>query len=175
MSEVQDALEISKQIDAIVKTPEVKIMKIPDAYWVGYLAGPIMEFVKKINSPTIRYETLYAYFSEVVQRGGDLAELWVAHYEGDYKPIAFANWYVKGLPHIATAEIGYIYSWNRVKAAVVLLLDQFLRFAYERRCTRYTGDLVNESVWKIFEKAAEERGIKLTRTGLINFYGKKVA
>jgi hypothetical protein len=53
------------------------------------------------------------------------------------------------------------------------MLDQFLTFAYENRCTIYTGDIVNEAVWKVFEKAATDRGIQLTRTEQINFYGKK--
>jgi hypothetical protein len=174
MTEVQEALEISKQIDAIVKTPEIKIIKITSPTWVGYLAEPIKEFVNKIKTPTIRYETLYTYLVNVVQYGGSTSELWVAHYENDYKPIAFANWYVKGLPHVGAAEIGFIHSWNRAKVPVGLLLDQFLKFSYENRCTIYVGDLVNEVVWKVFEKAAADRGIQLTRTEQINFYGKKV-
>lgn len=159
-----------------VATPEqeIAVIKVTDPKWVGYLAEPIKQFCEKVSMPTIRYETLYTYFINTVQFGADKAELWVAHVVNDYKPIAFANWYVKGLPHIGAAEIGYIYSWNRAKVPTRLLLDQFLKFAYENRCTVYTGDLINESVYRVFEKAAEERGIALTRTGLINFYGTRV-
>ena len=152
---------------------EIKIIKITSPAWVGYLAEPIRQFVERISIPSIRYETLYTHFVNVVQYGGAANELWVAHYENDYKPIAFANWYVKGLPHVGAAEIGFIHSWQRAKIPVGLLIDQFLVFAYENRCTVYTGDIVNESVWKVFEKAATDRGIHLTRTEQINFYGKK--
>lgn len=161
-------------MDSETKEPEVKIVKITSPQWVGYLAEPIKEFCNKVNVPTIRYETLYTYFVNVVQFGGTASELWAAHFENDFAPIAFANWYVKGLPHVGAAEIGYIYSWNRAKVPVGLLIDQFIKFGFENRCNVYTGDIVNEAVWKVFDKAAADRGIKLNRTGHIGFYGKKV-
>ena len=152
---------------------EIKIIRIVDPRWVGYLAEPIKQYVDKVNIPTIRYETLYTYFVNAVQMGGSANELWVAHFSNDYKPIAFANWYVKGLPHIGAAEIGHIYSWNRAKIPVRLLLDQFMKFAYDNRCTVYTGDIINEAVLSVFNKAADERGMELKKTDLINFYGVK--
>ena len=158
---------------ATPESPEIKIIKITNPVWVGYLADAIREFCEKVHVPTIRYETLYSYLANVVQYGGASAELWVAHVDGDFKPIAFAEWHVKGLPHIGAAEIGYIYSWNRAKVPVGLLIDQFLTFAADNRCRYYSGDLINEAVWKVFNRAASERGIKLERTGLINFIGSK--
>lgn len=160
--------------EAATVIPEIKIIKITSPTWVGYLAEPIKEFCSKVKIPTIRYETLYTYFVNVVQYGGTASELWAAHYDNDYKPIAFANWYVKGLPHVGAAEIGFIHSWNRAKVPVGLLLDQFMKFAFDNRCTVYTGDIINDIVWKVFEKAASDRGIELTRTEHINFYAKKV-
>jgi hypothetical protein len=165
--------EETKQEETKPSEPEIKIAKVTDPKWVGYLADSIKQFCDRVGMPTIRYETLYTYFVNVVQFGGRTAELWVAHYDTDYKPIAFANWYVKGLPHVGAAEIGYIHSWNRAKVPVGLLVDQFIKFAFDNRCTVYTGDLINEAVFKVFEKAATDRGITLNRSGLINFYGTR--
>ena len=155
------------------KETEVKIIKVIDPRWVGYLAEPIRQFVEKVNVPTIRYETLYTYLVNTVQYGGTASELWIAHVENDYTPIAWANWYIKGLPHVGAAEIGYIHSWNRAKIPVGLLVDQFLQFAFENRCSVYTGEVVNESVYKVVERLCRERGVTVQKTGLINFYGTK--
>mgnify|MGYP006909288472 CR=1 FL=1 len=156
------------------KQSEIKIVKVTDPRWVGYLAEPIKQYIEKINIPTITYETLYTYFVQVVQGGGDVNELWASHYENDYKPIAFCNWYVKTLPHFGAAEIGHIYSWNRAKVPVSLLIDEFLEFAYRNRCPIVTGDIVNDAVWKVFDKLATRKNLSLTKTEQINFYGKKV-
>jgi hypothetical protein len=153
--------------------PEVKVIKVVDPTWVGYLAEPIRQFVDKINIPTIRYETLYTYLVNVVQFGGNASELWVAHNEGNYSPIAWAVWYIKGPPHVGAAEIGYIHSWNRARVPVGLLVDKFLEFAYNARCKVYTGEVVNEAVYKVVERLCKERGVALTKTGLINFYGTR--
>lgn len=155
------------------KQSEIKIIKITNPVWVGYLAESIKEFCDKVKMPTVRYETLYTFFTNVVQFGGNTSELWVAHNDRDFKPIAFAEWHIKGLPHIGAAEIGFIYSWNRARVPTQMLLDQFITFATENRCRYYVGDLINEAVFRVFDKAARERGIKLERTGLINFYGTK--
>ena len=160
-------------MDSEVKEPEIKIVKIVNPAWVGYLAEPIKDFCDRLNIPTIRYETLYTYLVQVVQSGGTVNELWAAHYEGDFKPIAFANWYVKGLPHVGAAEIGYIYSWNRARVPVGLLVDQFLKFAFDNRCAVYTGEVINEAIFKVVKRLCDERQIELKSTGLINFYGKR--
>ena len=154
--------------------PEIKILKLSDPTWVGYLADNIRDYCEKVKIPTIRYETLYTYLTQVVQYGGKQSELWIAHNGDDFKPIAFANWYVKPLPNVGASEIGYIYSWNRARVPVQLLLDQFLQFSYDNNCKVYIGNIINDAVWKVFDKAAEERGIKLTKTGNINFYGVRV-
>jgi len=156
-----------------IEEPIIKIVKVVDPRWVGYLAEPIRQFVDKMPNPTVRYETFYSYLVNAVQMGGSTNELWVSHVEGDYTPIAFANWYVKGLPHVGAAEIGYIYSWNRAKVPVGLLVDQFLKFATSNRCAVYTGEVVNEQVFKVVERLCRERGVTLNRTGLINFYGAR--
>lgn len=151
--------------------PEIKIIKVLDPRWIGYLAEPIKQYVEKVNIPTIRYETLYTYFVNAVQMGGTTNELWIAHIADDYKPVAFVNWYVKGLPHIGAAEIGHVYSWNRARVPVKMFLDQFLKFAYENRCSVCTGDIISEAVWKVFKRSAENLGCVINRTNLINFYG----
>ena len=153
--------------------PQIKLLQIKDPTWVGYLAGPISDYCDRVKIPSIRYETLYSYLVQTVQFGGSVNELWIAHYEGDYKPIAFCNWYVKGLPHVGAAEIGHLYSWNRARVPVGLLIDQFLKFAHENRCTLYTGDLVNEAVWRVVQRAATERGLSITKTERINFYATR--
>jgi hypothetical protein len=155
--------------------PEIKVIKITDPRWVGYLAEPIKQYVDKTAIPTIRYETLYTYFVNVVQMGGKTNELWIAYFDGDYTPIAFANWYVVSLPHLGAAEIGHLYSWNRAKVPVSLLVDQFLLFAQENRCPTYTGDIVNEQVFKVLAKTAASKGVELKKTEKINFFGARTS
>ena len=75
----------------------INVVKITNPLWVGALSKVLLDFCSKIKVPSISYETLYAYFCNTVQFGGERAEFWVA-FNGQ-EAMAFAHFYAKGLPH----------------------------------------------------------------------------
>ena len=103
----------------------------------------------------------------------DLMELWGV-FDEDYNCIAFADWCVKGSPYIGTVYMEFIYSWNRKREPVMLLLDEWRKYG-ERKFTKpyYMADLINESVMKVFDKIVTDLGYEYKRTGIINTIGKK--
>jgi len=117
------------------------------------------------------YETLYSYFVKTVQYGGDIAEFWVVR-QGT-EPLAFAHWFVPGLPHRGVAYCDFIYSWNRMREPVIMLFDEFAKFGNRNRCPIYRGTAINETVFRVFRKAASSRGYTLKQTSYIDFLGSK--
>lgn len=100
-----------------------------------------------------------------------MAEFWVAFQ--NEQPIAFAHWYVKGLPHSGIVSCDFIYSWNRSKEPISLLLDKFIDFGVISHAPLYEGDAINETIFRVFRKAAFKKGLNLTKTELVNFVGRK--
>ena len=139
--------------------------------WLGYLAKQIDAFANKIASPTMTYETLYSYFVKTVQYGGDVAEFWVVRQGMD--PLAFAHWFVPGLPHRGVVFCDFITSWNRKREPVKLLLDEFIAFGKKNRCPIYRGTAINEAIYRVFRKAADRRGYSLIRSEYVDFLGSK--
>lgn len=160
---------------AIAKDPEVapelKIAKITNPNWLGVLGPQIKVFADKLNSPTITYETLYTYFLRTIQHQGDVAQFW-AVMKGD-ELLAFAHWFVCDLPHRGVVFADYIHSWNRMREPVVMLLDRFIEFGIEKHAPIYKGTALNETVFRVFRKAASKRGYVLHRTELVDFIGRK--
>jgi hypothetical protein len=150
---------------------EVRIIKITNPLWIGQIGPSIQKYAEQLKNPTITYESLHTYFTSQVQFGGKVSEFWVAQ-SGD-ETIAFAHWVVKALPSVATAYLTNIYSWNRMREPVQMLIDQFEKFGKENRCIYYEADVVNEAVYKVCHKAAVKRGYNLEKTGRINFLGRK--
>jgi hypothetical protein len=146
------------------------LSKITNNHWLGLLAPTIKQFQEKINIPTITYETLFTYFAQGVQFGGDRVEFNVVHKE--LKPYAFAHWMTRGLPHIGVAHCDFIYSWNRAREPIGMLIDGFREFGKRNRCTYYEADVINEAIFRVFRKAAAKRGFELEKTGIINFLGR---
>ena len=151
--------------------PEVKVIKITNPLWVGALSKVIHDFCDRIKVPSISYETLYAYFCNTVQFGGERAEFWVAMLEND--AVAFAHWYAKGLPHRGMVSCDFIHSWNRMSEPISLLIDEYLKFGTKNNAPLYEGDAINEVIFRVFRKAAFKKGLNLTKTDLVNFVGRK--
>lgn len=158
---------------------EIKLVKVKNPLFVGEIAGPIKEFNDRIKIPTITYETLYSYFVNTVQFGGERAEFWIAYTDTienelpKYTPLAFAHWYVKGLPHRGVVYCDFIYSWNRMREPISKLIDEFLLFGNRNNAPYYEGEAINEAVFRVFRKAAYKKGLELNKTTLTNFIGRR--
>jgi hypothetical protein len=150
---------------------ELKLTKITNPNWLGVLGPEIKAFADKVNLPTITYETLYTYFLRTIQYGGERAEFWAVM--KDEELVAFAHWYVCDLPHRGVVFVDFIYSWNRMREPVSMLLDQFIEFGKKNRAPIYKGTALNEAVFRVFRKAAFKRGYALDKTQLVDFLGRK--
>jgi len=152
----------------IVKT---EILEITNPNWLGYIAPEIKQFVEKTKLPTMTYETLYTYFSQSIQNAAAPSEFWVVRKGEDN--LAFAHWFVCGLPHRGVVFMDFIHSWNRMREPVQMLMDKYGEFGRKHRCPIYKGMAVSESVFRVFRKAASRRGFELNKTELIDFIGRK--
>jgi len=150
---------------------ELKIVKITNPNWMGQLGPQIKTFCDKVGTPTITYETLYSYFLRSVQHGGEVAEFHVVF--KDDEPLAFAHWFVCDLPHRGVVFCDYVYSWNRMREPVELLLDSFIEFGKKKRAPLYKGTAINDAVYRVFRKAASKKGYEFDVTPLIDFIGRK--
>jgi hypothetical protein len=150
---------------------ELSIVKITNPLWVGGLASVIQDFCGKIKVPSISYGTLYSYFCNTVQFGGERAEFWVAL--NGKEPVAFAHWYAKGLPHSGIVSCDFIHSWNRMSEPISMLIDKYIEFGIKNNAPLYEGDAINEVIFRVFRKAAFKKGLNLTKTELVNFVGRK--
>jgi len=150
---------------------EIRIIKITNPMWIGQIAPSIQKYVEKLANPTITYESMHTYFTSQVQFGGQIAEFWIAQSGTD--TVAFANWIVKALPSVGTVLMTDMYSWNRMREPVQLLIDQFAEFGKINRCVYYEANVMNEAVLKVFQKAALKRGYEIHKTDRINVLGRK--
>jgi hypothetical protein len=163
---------IKQEIEPVAeKIPELKIFKIDNPNWLGMLGPQIKVFADKINLPTLTYETLYTYFLRTVQFGGGRAEFWVVS-QGE-EVVAFAHWYVCDLPHRGVVFMDFIHSWNRMRKPVMMLLDKYIEFGKKNHAPIYKGTAINETVFRVFRKAASKWGYELHRTELVDFLGRK--
>lgn len=154
---------------------ELKVCKITNPNWLGYLGQQIKAFCDKLDSPTVTYETLYTYFTRTIQLGGTAAEFWVVMQDSDdqaQESVAFAHWFVCDLPHRGLVFCDYVYSWNRMKRPVEMLLDKFIEFGRKKHAPIYKGTAINQTVFRVFRKAAAKRGYRLEVTPLVDFIGR---
>lgn len=149
----------------------MKALKITNPLWLGQLGPKIESFVKKIKVAGITYESLYAYFVQSIQYGGEMSEFWVVFDNG--QPVAFAHWLVRGLPHIGKVYCDFIYSWTKQKEPASLLLDEFINFGKKHRAPIYEGDATSEVTFRVFRKIAHTKGYDLEKSNHVNFVGRK--
>lgn len=150
---------------------DVSVVRITNPLWVGQIAKMVADATAKVENPTVTYETLYAYFCQTVQFGGERAEFWVA-FSGK-EPIAIAHWYVKGLPYRGVVTCDFIASWNRMADPIGKLADKFIEFGMKHNAPYYEGNATNEALFKVIKKAAGRKGYDLQRTPRIHFLGRK--
>ena len=154
-------------------TGEFKLIKVTDPRYIGVLAPQIKDFYDKIapDSPSITYETLYAYFVRTAQHGGKIAEFWVVFKEDG--PVAFAHWFCCDMPHRGMVFCDFINSWNRMRQPVQMLLDKFIEFGKTNHAPIYRGTAINQAVFRVFRKAASKRGYVLHESPMVDFIGRK--
>jgi hypothetical protein len=148
----------------------LKILKITNPLYLGNITPNILKFVEKVKPIGITYETLYSYFANSIQFGGDKSEFWVAI--DDDTPVAFAHWLVMSLPHVGKVCCDYMMSWNRKREPVENLLDKFIEFGRKNRSPLYEGYLANEAIFRVFRKAMNAKGIKIEKTEILNCIGR---
>lgn len=155
----------------------MKIQKITEPKWLGILGPKINEYTKFLKEQQVTYESLFSYLAVSIQTARmendkpDRSEFWVCFNDG--KPRAFAHWFVRPLPHIGKVYMDGIYSWAKTPRAVSLLIDEYLEFGKRHRCSTYEADCINEKIFKIFTKYADEKGYDFKDTGTINSIGRK--
>ena len=150
---------------------EAKALKITNPLYLGQIGPLIDKFNKKINLDGVTYESLYTYFAQNVQFGGDKADFWIV-YE-DEKQVGFANWFVRGLPHIGKVCCDFLYSSNRMREPVELLHVEFEKFGLKHRAPLYEAYAINEELFRVHRLAATRKGYKVSILKTVNFIGRK--
>lgn len=155
----------------------MKLVKVTNPNWLTVIAPRINEYAKHLKKMDIQYENLYAYLAASIQSAQlqqlkyDLSEFWVAMYEG--KPKAFAHWVKRPLPHIGKVYMDGIYSWSKSSNAVSMLIDQFIEYGKQHRATIYDAYCLNEKLFRLFKKYANEKGFDWRDAGGIHCIGVK--
>ena len=150
---------------------EFKALKITNLLYLGQIGPIIDKFNKKINIEGVTYESLYSYFAQNIQFGGDRVEFWVVY--GDETPVGFANWSVRGLPYIGRVCCNYLYSSNRMREPVELLVNEFEKFGLKHRAPLYEAYAITEELFRVHKLAATRKGYEVTRLKTVNFVGRK--
>ncbi len=157
--------------DVGVKTVEVKAIKITNPLYLGQIALHIKDFndIVKVNS--ITYESLYTYFTSIVQFGGNFTEFWVV-FEGD-KPAGFASWVVRGLPHISTVLCDYVYIWTKNPKVGTVFMEEFIKFGKKHRAVLYEGIAINETLFRLYRKRFKQINVAIEPKEHIFFIGRE--
>ncbi len=154
---------------------EFKALKITSPLFLGQMGPLIDKFNKIIKVQGITYESLYTYFAQNIQFGGDRVEFWIVYTgkeEGE-NPIAFASWFVKGLPYTGMVCCDFLYSSNRMREPVELLHEEFEKFGLKHRAPLYEAYAISEELFRVHKLAATRKGYEITRLKTVNFVGRK--
>ena len=154
----------------------MKVQKITNPLYVGEIAELIMKYYHKVNDSSgmyqsMTYESLYSYFTRVVQFGGNIGELWVAYDDG--KPVGFAVWKVMDLPHVGSVFCDCLYNDVRNQRAIKGLYDEFINFGKKHRAPIYQYAAINEKVAEHFKNVLGKLGIDVTDSGAKNYIGRE--
>jgi len=157
------------------------IQKITNPNYLGIIAPLIMRFHKRVKESSglyegIRYETLFAYLTKLIQMGygkpEDRAEVWIAYNE-DNIPVGFAAWHVMDLPHIGTVFCPCLFNDTRNQQAIKELYTEFIQFGRRHRATLYRYHAVNEKVGEYFKGILDKLGVDTKETGAREYIGRE--
>ena len=150
---------------------DFEVLKVTNPLFLGSLGEGIQRLANIINIQTITYETLYTYFLNTIQNGGDFNEFWIAM--NDNLIYAYAHWFVRGLPHRGVVCCDFIHACRNRKDATNSLAEEFFNFGVKHRCPIYEGQATNEKTYRVFRKLASLRGFEFKKVEMINFMGKR--
>ena len=154
----------------------MKVYKITNPLAIGQMAPLVQKFYNRMKESSgmydsITYESLYTYFTRVIQFGGDRGEFWIAM-DGD-TPVGFATWRVMDLPHIGTVFCDCLYNDTRNQKAIKGLYDEFIEFGKRHRSLIYKFDAVNDKVGEYFTHVLDKMGINAKDSGAKSYIGRK--
>lgn len=157
-----------------------ELILINNPEYMGELSSKIEALVNKLNPEAITPQSLWRHFYQAVQRfnvqmyagGSPTEELWAVFNSGE-EVVAFAHWYVMGVPYNGTVFCDFIYSWNTSKKPTGMLVDKFIEFGKKHGCNWYKATATNDRVFTIFKKALEQRNLKVMKQKTINFIGRR--
>lgn len=137
----------------------LKAIRLTNPNYVGTLAPHIQQYIKRIKPIGITYETLYTYFVNCVQFGGEKVEFWVAYL--DDKPVGFALFMVAGLPHFSKVHCDHFYTWAKDKQVTEAFIEEFAKFAVRFKANFLNGIVQDEATYRRFRKIAEKLGFSV--------------
>jgi len=154
----------------------MKSRKVTNPLAIGQIAPLVQKFYNRVKETSgmyegITYESLYTYFTRVIQFGGDRAEFWVAM-DGD-TPVGFATWRVMDLPHIGKVFCDCLYNDVRNQKAIKGLYDEFIEFGKRHRALIYEFNAVNDKVGEYFKGVLDKLGVEAQDSGAKNYIGRK--
>lgn len=152
---------------------ELRAQKITNPRYLVNVAPDVKSYVDKIDSVGVNYEALMSYFYNSVQFGNHTkTEFWVVYEKN--KVVGFAHWGVKPPPlHIGHVGCDFIYSHNRRREPIELLVDEFIEFGKTQRCTLYEFTTYNKSIFDVINKAFTEKGLSVTEATHKMFMARK--
>ena len=149
----------------------MKAIKITNPVWLGEIAPKINDYADKLKIHGLDYTSMYSYFRNVVQLGGEMAQFWVVMDNG--KPVAFANWSVRPLPYMASASLENIYKWVKNSEPVELLMKEYLNFALGKRCVNYYARCNNKYIAKLLSNICKDSNHTFIDTGAMECVMRK--
>lgn len=152
------------------------IHRITNPLAIGGIAPLVQKFYARVKESSgmyqgITYESLYTYYTRIIQFGGDRAEFWIAM-DNDV-PVGFATWRVMDLPHIGKVFCDCLYNDTRNQKAIKELYDEFIEFGKRHRALIYEFNAVNEKVGEYFCHVLDKLGIDAKDSGAKNYIGRK--
>ena len=152
----------------------MKVIKITNPLYIGQVAPLIQQFFKRIDgNPSIKgvsYESLYTYFTNIVQFGGETAEFHVALKEDN--PVAFGEWRILTAPHYGTVFCEYLYNSSNTNGPVLALCNEFIEYGKRHNAPYYSFTAVNQQIAKVLLKSAKKCNLDFSSTGILNFIGR---
>lgn len=150
----------------------MRAVRITDPLWVGNLGPAFKRFVDRVPVVGITYESFHTYLTNSVQLGGHATELWVI-LDDDNKPMAFAHWLVRGLPHVGKTYCDFIFNWSRKRKPMEMLLEKWIEFGTKFRCRLFEGEATNDKLFQHFSNIAKDNGYVIKNNGRTNFVAWK--
>lgn len=150
----------------------IEIVKITNPHWIGTIGPQIAKYHERLKMDGVTYESLYTYFCQVAQFGGEGNEFWVAVENGE--PAGFAQWQVSMLPFVGHVSLQNWYSWSKNKEVARVLLKGFIDFGVRHKAKYYNAHVAGLARVELAERYMKEFGVEGKRTPDITVIGERV-